>query len=159
MRWIVVVATIALLTGCYWFVDDTYDPQFDIPATGATTPQEVCSWVIWIVGYLSDKIHDKPDYWQSPDQTYEWRRGDCEDYVLLVMYLIHRDVGGWPEMVLGSVSKGGHAWLLYEGREYEVQTRQDVTDDPDYVQRVVVSYGVALWRSMNTHKTMMQEGL
>lgn len=150
------MALVVVLAGCVWCVDDTYDPQFDIPSTGATTPQEVCGWVIWIVGYLSDKIHDMPDYWQSPDQTYEWRRGDCEDYVLLVMYLIHRDLGGWPEMVLGHIPAGGHAWVLYDGREYEAQTGQDVTDFAEYEQRCTVSYGVALWRAMNTHKIVAE---
>jgi len=160
MKWPLVLFAI-LLAGCapWWNVEDTYDPAFDIPATGAATPQAVCRWAIDRVDYLDDAIHDQFDYWQSPDQTYEWGRGDCEDYALLVMYLLHRDLGGWPELVIGTAGGGGHAWILYEGREYEAQTGHDVTDDPDYVQRVVVSYGIAMWRSMNTHKSMMQEGL
>ena len=157
MKWALVVLVV-LLAGCVpWWVEDTYDPAFDIPATGATTPREVCQWVIDRVDYLSDEIHDELEYWQSPDQTYEWGRGDCEDYALLVMYLIHRDLGGWPELVIGHVPGGGHGWVLYDGREYEAQTGRDVTDDPDYEQRRIVSYGHALWRSMNTHKSLLDE--
>jgi len=145
---------VLFMAGCTWFVEDTYDPAFDIPATGATTPYEVCCWVGERVEYLGDEIHDKTDYWQSPDQTYEWGRGDCEDYAILVMYLIHRDLGGWPTLVIGDCYGGCHGWVEYEGHWYEAQTGQDVTADPGYTENLTVSYGKALWRSMNTHRTM-----
>ncbi|MDD5375752.1 hypothetical protein [Acidithiobacillus sp.] len=154
MKWALVLLAL-LLAGCTWFVDDTYDPAFDIPATGATTPYAVCRWVDTHVDYLDDAIHDQLEYWQSPDQTYEWGRGDCEDYALLVLYLIHRDLGGWPELVIGRVPGGCHAWVLYDGRWYEAQTGQDVTDLAEYVQRFTVSYGKAMWRSMNTHRSLL----
>jgi predicted transglutaminase-like cysteine proteinase len=109
MQWLVLAAALAI-SGCAW---DTYDPSFAIPATGATTPQEVCRWVDARVVYLADDIHDRTEYWQSPDQTYEWGRGDCEDYVILVMYLIHRDLGGWPSLVGGYFVDAGHAWVGY----------------------------------------------
>lgn len=158
MRWAIVLLMVAL-AGCapWWNVEDTYDPVFDIPATGAATPVEVCRWVDARVEYLDDAIHDKLEYWQSPDQTYEWGRGDCEDYALLVLYLIHHDIGKWPELVIGYYDDHGHGWVAYEGRWYEPQTGSDVTDDPLYQQRTVVAYGKALWRSMNTHRRLTGE--
>ncbi|MDD5547174.1 MAG: transglutaminase-like cysteine peptidase [Candidatus Omnitrophica bacterium] len=155
------VALVVLLAGCAWCVDDTYDPAFDIPATGATTPQEVCRWVDTRVRYVSDDIHDMLEYWQSPDQTWAWAAGDCEDYALLVMYLLRRDLGGWPALVLGhyddGTTRGGHAWVAYNGRWYEAMTGEDVTGSPWYTLHESVSYGVAMWRSMNTHKSMLEE--
>lgn len=154
MQWLVLAVTLAL-SGCgAWWVDDTYDPAFEIPATGATMPQGVCRWVDARVQYLGDDIHDRAEYWQSPDQTYEWGRGDCEDYVILVMYLIHRDLGGWPALIGGYVSGGRHAWVGYAGRWYEPQTGYDVTDNPAYEYELTIEYGEVMWRSMNWHRSV-----
>jgi hypothetical protein len=147
-----IVLLVVLLAGCYWLVDDTYDPQFDIPATGATTPSEVCLWVDARVTYTSDAIQH--EYWQSPDQTYEWGCGDCEDYVILVIYLIHRDLGGWPRLAKGMCYGGIHGWVEYEGRWYEAQTGIDVTGASGYVLGSYIPYGEMMWRSMNIHKTI-----
>ena len=147
MQWLVLAAALAL-SGCAW---DTYDPAFAIPATGATTPQEVCRWVDARVVYLADDVHDRTEYWQSPDQTYEWGRGDCEDYVILCLYLIHRDLGGWPALVGGHLGDASHAWVGYEGRWYEAQTGRDVTDDTAYVEELTIEYGEVLWRAENWH--------
>ena len=46
---------------------------------------------------------------------------------------------------------------MYEGRWYEAQTGRDVTNDPNYALDYTVSYGVAMWRSMNTHKALRAE--
>jgi len=144
MKWALVLFAV-LLAGCTLFVADDYDPQFDITATGATTPEEVCEWVDALVVGVGDAIHDKLDYWQSPDQTYQWRTGDCEDFALLAMYLIHRDLGGWPDLVIGiyddGTTRGGHGWVAYNGRWYEALTGEDVTDSPWYTYRETVSYG------------------
>ena len=156
MKWLTVLLFVAL-AGCTWFVSPDYDPTFNIPSTGATTPKGVCSWVTARVAYLSDTIHDRNDYWQSPDQTYEWGRGDCEDYALLVMYQIRQDLGGWPALVIGDVPSGRHGWIEYEGRQYEPQTGVDVTNSPNYVLDKTVEYGKAMWRSMNTHRKIEGE--
>ena len=148
-----VLALVLLMAGCTLFVDPEYDPAFAIPATGATTPRGICYWVMSRVAYLGDEIHDRSDYWQSPDQTYEWGRGDCEDYAILVMYLMHRDLGGWPEMAAGYLSDMGHAWVLYEGRQYEPQTGVDVTERQEYDLVYTIPYGKVMWRSMNTHRS------
>ena len=155
-RFIVLLAII--LAGCSLFIPDDYDPQFDIPASCATTPVEVCQWVDARVIYLGDEIHDRLDYWQSPDQTFEWGRGDCEDYAILVLYLIHRDLGGWPELAVGTVGGNGHGWVAYNGHWYEPQTGGDVTDNPLYVLSRAVPYGEALWRSTHAHRSLKEKG-
>lgn len=149
-----IVLLVVLLAGCSMFVPDDYDPQFDIPATCATTPAEVCVWVDARVAPVGDEIHGRMDYWQSPIQTITWRTGDCEDFAILVLYLIHRDLGGWPELVYGRVLGNYHGWVRYNGREYESLNGVDVTSNSAYRMIAVVSYGDALWRSMNTHRKM-----
>jgi hypothetical protein len=157
MKKLTLALVLISLTGCcpFW-ISDHYDPQFScIPSSGAMTPYAVCHWVDARVRYLGDAIHDKLDYWQSPDQTWEWKAGDCEDYALLVMYVMHRDLGGWPKLACGKVPGGYHAWVEYEGEQYEAQSGAVVTDDPDYQALSYIEYGHAMWRSMNTHKTIV----
>lgn len=149
MKWLVLAAALAL-AGCAW---DTYDPAYTIPPTGATTPEQVCLWVADRVEYLSDDIHDRAEYWQDPQQTYEWGRGDCEDYVILAMYLIHRDLGGWPQLLGGDTYVGYHSWVGYEGRWYEVQTGADVTGSIYYQCTVTIDYREVMWRAENWHRS------
>jgi hypothetical protein len=179
--WILVVVAIALVGCKIWFVEDDYDPAFDEVDSGVyfngpsgwykdpglagvvlTTPIECCQWADRYVAYVSDDIHDQLEYWQSPDQTYVWGSGDCEDFALLTMYVIRKELGGWPHLVLGRYvyddgEHGGHAWIEYEGCWYEAQTGQDVTNDYHYQLRELVPYGKAMWRSMNTHKSLLSE--
>jgi hypothetical protein len=152
------------MSGCvpWWNVEDTYDPRFiEIPSPffhlpEVATLESIGSWVAFNIKRVNDIIHDRPEYWQSPDQTYVWRAGDCEDHAILMMYLLHVELGGWPELARGTYGitvKNGHAWVIYNGRWYEPQTDEDVTGYPEYVLGDTISYGVAMWRSMNTHKS------
>jgi hypothetical protein len=162
MRRVSVLLIVFTLCACesWWNVEPTYDPRFaDIPVIGIGTPAGAGRWLMNNITFTGDDIHDTPEYWQSPDQTYVWRAGDCEDYVILAMYLIRVEIGGWPEMIVGDhgVHVGnGHAWLSYAGRWYEPQTGDDVTDNPDYVLEETIPYGEAMWRSMNRHKSMKE---
>jgi hypothetical protein len=166
--WVALI--ILVLAGCkpWWNVEDDYDPIFsEIPhpfffPPSAASPVAICDWMCANIDYHSDDIHDELEYWQSPDQTFVWRSGDCEDYTVLGMYLIRQEVGEWPRLALGRYvsdngEHGGHAWIEYVGRWYEAQTGRDVTDDYHYQLRELVPYGEAMWRSMNTHKSMMSE--
>jgi hypothetical protein len=160
IRWLVLVM---LLSSCTppWICDD-YDPRFsNIPPSQETTVAGICGVVAQRVHYTSDgAAHHVDEYWQSPDQTWTLQSGDCEDYALLVMYLIHVDLGGWPQLACGGQQRfdgtwAGHAWVEYNGREYEPQNGFDVTDNPRYSTPRLVSYGHAMWRSMNTHRSMI----
>jgi len=154
MKWCILLCVLALAACApWWNVDADYDPQFpEILPIGATCPEDIGAWLNVNIQYVSDDIHDTWEYWQSPDQTYQWRSGDCEDFVLLAMYMIHTELGGWPELAGGAYYGTGHGWVLYEGRQYEAQGGRDVTADPHYSLEFTVSYGVALWRSMNGHR-------
>ena len=155
-----VVVLIVLLAACqpWWNVSDFHDPQFpEILPIGAGSPTDIGLWLRANIDYVSDAIHDEREYWQSPDQTYQWRSGDCEDFAILAMYMIRQELGGWPELGAGKYDGTGHGWVVYEGRWYEAQTGRDVTDDSHYTLDYTVSYGVAMWRSMNTHKALEAE--
>jgi hypothetical protein len=148
------ILAVFLLTGCQpWTgVDAEYDPLFSsIPSSGLNTITDICKMVASYTIYTEEATGQ--DYWQSPDQTWAWDTGDCEDIALLAAYFIHHDLGGWPYIVIGKYKDFAplHVWIGYEGRQYEVQKWRDVTDSPDYRATEIVSYGVAMWRSLNGH--------
>jgi hypothetical protein len=153
----VIILAVSLASCVPWYgVDDDYDPTFpEVQPTGATSPQEIGVWLYQNIRYVGDAIHDESEYWQSPDQTYVWASGDCEDFALLMMYLIHTELGGWPELAIGKYYDTGHGWVLYEGRQFEPQTGRDVTDDPQYTLSSTVSYGISMWRSTHTHRSIL----
>jgi hypothetical protein len=161
VKWLIVTVAV-LLAGCSaWWVEDTYDPVFDIPAIIVTDVTDVLLLVTDRILYVNDTIHDKDEYWQSPDQTWTWQTGDCEDFVILAMYFLHREFGGWPELAGGwyddGVTSGYHGWLMYEGRQYEPQTGMDVTDDPAYRLQRTISYGETMWRAEYWHRALDNE--
>jgi len=126
---------------------------------GFATTYEIMYWVRTNISFVDDAVHyPKMEYWQSPVQTYTWGTGDCEDYVILAMYLIHRTFGRYPTMVIGTFGRFTdfcHAWMMDEdGTEWEVQGAVIVTDDPLYVVDVFVSYEEAIERSSTTHKLL-----
>ena len=134
---------------------DDYDPRFaEIPVLGIVEPSDAGVWLVENITGVDDVIHDIPEYWQSPDQTYTWRAGDCEDFAVLMMYLIHVELGGWPQLAVGKCEGYSHGWIVYDGRWYEAQGGRDVTDDPDYVLVKTIPYGEAMWRSMNGHRSL-----
>jgi len=89
---------IILLAGCYIPADTGM--QFD-------DAQDVISWVADNIEYRSDEARYGEEYWQSPQQTLARGTGDCEDFVILDMQLLH-EIGIESYMVLIP----GHAMLL-----------------------------------------------
>ena len=155
MKWLTVLPLV-FLSSCvpWWNVQETYDPTFSsIPTIPIYSVQGIGEWLIQNIQYATDASHDSTsDYWQSPAQTYDSRLGDCEDYAILMMYLIHRNMEGWPDLIIGQDESGLHAWISYKGVSYEAQGGGLI--DSSYDQLKVIPYGVAMWRSMNTHNSL-----
>jgi hypothetical protein len=144
-----------LLAGCYGFIPTGYDPVYpQVLPTGAGSPQGIGRWLELNVEWVDDNIHDTSEYWQSPDQTYQWRSGDCEDFAILMMYLIRLELGGWPELVIGTYDGSGHGWVRYQGVDYEAQGGAVASGDPRYAPGQTVGYAETLWRSEHRHKDM-----
>src|SRR3989304_1902078 len=96
----ILILIIVAVFGCYWQPPDDYFPVYDeIPLLGFTSPIEIGWWNYWNIQYKTDSI--SPEYWQSPLQTYSWKTGDCEDFAILMMYFIYRELEGLPEMAIG----------------------------------------------------------
>lgn len=134
-------------------IPEDYDPVYpEILATGAGSPQGIGRWLAINVEWVNDEIHDETEYWQSPDQTYQWRSGDCEDFAILMLYLLRFELGEKGQMVVGTIQGSGHGWVRYQGVDYEPQGGTVVSGNANYVPRQVIDYHEALYRSEHGHK-------
>ena len=151
----VCILLLTLLDGCV--IDPIY--EFDeIPDLGIQTIQDAMTWVACNINWVDDSIHYPADeYWQSPAQTYVWRSGDCEDYCILVLYLIHRDVGIDGQMCVGYFYDSGHAWVYVDGHYWEPQGGWIVDDNPNYSLSYSIGYDEVIKRSTTTHKAVEME--
>jgi hypothetical protein len=123
----------AVLLGCR--VIGLGGPQ-DIPAATYDQPG-----VLGVLEWVRDRVspaqdHDMygiGDYWATPEETLSIGGGDCEDYAILSLYLIDRDLGIAGAMVTGA-SFGmfrRHAWIRVDGVDYDPEhvTAVDYTND------------------------------
>ena len=157
---LLILLTVGLIVGAMGvfavLTDCTIDPlwEFDeIPDLGLQTTQDVMWWVATEIRYQPDSIHypQADEYWQSPAQTYVWRTGDCEDYAILALYLVHRDVGIDGAMACGTIPAGFHAWVFVDGHFWEPQTGEM---DPPYTMEYLISYADVMRRATTTHRRL-----
>lgn len=156
----VVVLAAVILCGCWRNVL----LEFDVPDLGVETIDDALNWVAENITYVSDDIHDRAEYWQDPYQTYTWRTGDCEDFCILLMYLMYRDVGLDPSLVTGRVpdSDGelvGHGWVRVDGEDYESISGIRCTEwfaENAAVWRVI-PYEEAMRRSTTIHRSVVDQ--
>ena len=143
------------LDGCANYFDPLWDFE-EIPALGIQTVQDAMDWVAGEIRYVPDSIHYPADeYWQSPLQTFVWRCGDCEDYCILALYLIHRDVGIDGKMCIGMCYGGMHGWVYVDGHFWEPQTAYMVDHLAEYTNpEVIISYDEVIERATTTHKAL-----
>ena len=154
---ILAAVCILLLTLDRCVIDPIY--EFDeIPDLGIQTIQDAMTWVACNIDWVDDAIHYPADeYWQSPAQTYVWRSGDCEDYCILAMYLVYRDVGIKGRLCMGYAWGGGHAWVYVDGHYWEPQTAWIIDDNPNYSFSYSINYDEVIKRSTTTHKAVEME--
>jgi len=96
-------------------------PQWDrvrdcaAPAVGGiTSPHQVDAWVNEFVTYAPDAA----DHWQTPAETLERGRGDCEDFAILkrAMLLAAGYRGGVLFVIVHDlISRRDHAILVADG--------------------------------------------
>jgi predicted transglutaminase-like cysteine proteinase len=99
-----------------------------------TTQAEILRWVADEIIYIAEPLEGEVGYkvrddWKTPEETLLSRSGDCEDFTILLMYLLDL-IGVKTEMALvlmdaddedGDGDLGGHAFILIDGVAYEPQ--------------------------------------
>ena len=147
---------IIILSGCQWTPPSADGVIFDeIPPMGFASLQDIMDYTSDII-YVSDQIHDCDDYWQSPDQTYIWNAGDCEDCCILAMYFIHQELGFEPTMIFGCFEEQSwHAWVSVCGEWWEPQggCRCEYYIDAA-TEFLIVGYDEAIYRSTHGHRAL-----
>jgi hypothetical protein len=117
-----VLAVIAI-TSCHEVIDvaSVQTPDWPVPVLG-TDVDTIMDAVAKMVFYRDDATgYGVTGYVATPLETYETRRGDCEDYSILALYLLARDAGVYGDMVTGSHDGRGHAWVRIDGENWEPQ--------------------------------------
>jgi hypothetical protein len=90
---------------------------------------DVLDWVSTNIDYETDGDYGYPaGYLKTPKQTYDDRRGDCDDYAILVGYLCWKELKKDPDeifMVVVGYEYAGmweyHSIVMVEGKCYEPQ--------------------------------------
>lgn len=108
-----------------------------------STQEEILRWVADEIIYKAEPVEGEEGYlgyddWQTPDETLLYRTGDCEDFTILLMYLLDL-IGVKTEMglvlldaddekggceICGTTGDGdleGHAMIFIDGVAYEPQ--------------------------------------
>jgi len=84
------------------------------------TMKSILSAVKRRLRYTPDqKTHNQPEFWQNPEETWQTKKGDCEDGALLIISLARmagipayriKLCAGW---VINAGKKIGHAYCIY----------------------------------------------
>ena len=67
---------------------------------------------IWLYENLT-YIPDENDYWQLPEETYNLKTGDCEDYCIMFMYLLKTKLNIETSLVMIENQNGDDHVLVY----------------------------------------------
>jgi len=100
-----------------WFLRGFKPADLDDPLQGWL-------FVLQLFRYLEDsKEYGRSDVWQTAEQTYRKRGGDCEDTAILLGDWL-RSSGFEARVVLGRLGRTGHAWVVLseDGKHYILET-------------------------------------
>lgn len=105
--------------------DDFRNRAFEydvIPDLGFKNVNDILKWVSLNIEYDIDIGNG----WRTPEEVYESRRGTCNHFAVLALYLIKRDTGIEGSLVQGTYApfkgEGGHSWISIKGQWWEPQS-------------------------------------
>ena len=120
-----------------------------LPEIGARSPRDIGDWEGNNI--VDDAAVHSLGYVQTPEETIQIGRGTCMDFAVLMMAMIHDELGGCPELVAGTVGgKGLHAWVRYAGIDYE--SEDGCIASADYVEQCTLSYGWVMAEVSTLHR-------
>jgi hypothetical protein len=87
------------------------------------------------------------DYWQTPEEFYYNGKGDCEDYVIFLGYVLHF-IMGYEDVNL--IVTDDHVILYCDNKYLSGQCRMSYK--PEDIEIVYeIHYSEALWMTVNYH--------
>lgn len=148
---IIIIVLLSVLSSCgyeLWYEPEYGFGEYEITQFINNNPDSsenqimdyISTWVFQNIKYVSDP--SGKDIWQTPDETYLIRQGDCEDRTLLWMYFINYYLGYEPELWGVRVPGGLHAVGALPGKYY-FYVIDDMGEDWDIW--IKHDYYYALW--------------
>lgn len=97
-----------------------FDPAYpNVQIAGMTSPEAIQNWLSQNIQYKTDQsVHGVDEYWQTPSETYALRSGDCEDWAILMMYLIRTNLAGDLPKMYFQPGAMWDIWVEWNGTRY-----------------------------------------
>lgn len=102
----------------YGMVQPMSIPVFQPVFPEFESPKDLARWLKKNIRFEEDRfLFGKEDYWQSPEEFYNRRSGDCEDYALFAQHALKKK--GIESYVVSLYGKNGyaHTVLVYQDSE------------------------------------------
>jgi predicted transglutaminase-like cysteine proteinase len=115
-------------------VEDSWNTALE----SSSTPEDLSGHIKRQVRYRSDKR----EYWQTGRETWERRRGDCEDFAILMVQMC-REKGFSAQMMCYAAGRKGHAIAvgMWEGRYWILNNGIFTTvDHPSEIESLMASH-------------------
>ncbi len=114
----------------HWFPDEFFSQ--------AREPRDVCAVAGKLIRYKSDR----EDEWQTPEETWARRAGDCEDFAILIQHVCEQlgysckvyvffesVIGGEGHAIVAGQLKDGRWWCADNGKYFEAESWEQVRRD------------------------------
>ena len=122
MKTIILILIILSFSNCLMYDYDMpyYNislPETESRLTGCHSLDEKLILLSDFVLMNIEYIEDNRDSWQTPEETINRGKGDCEDISLLWMWLVYQYTGSLPKLiVITSFSGWSHAYADYRNQ-------------------------------------------
>jgi hypothetical protein len=166
----VMVVLMGLMTACdmeYGTAEEieignVYDYDFENDIPEMKTVNEIALYVKNNTDYIHDiDAWGVNEYWQTPEETYYFKTGDCEDRILFFQYLLKKQLNIKVNFIVIKYSNGlYHVITKIENIYYDFPSSSDnnsiimkYTELPKYAKFInSATYSEALWMTINYHE-------
>jgi len=117
------------------------------------------TWVRWFLENKRDiDVQDVEDYWQTPEESYKLKTGDCEDHAILYMFILKRQFNLDSYLVIVKQLMGIHAIVYipsidkyYDPMNDSIYQNNEIAKKQTLEQYI---YSQALWLAVNYHTSI-----
>jgi hypothetical protein len=157
---VVMVVLMGLMTACdmeYGTAEEieignVYDYDFENDIPEMKTVDDVRIYLFYYNSKLDFDSWGVKEYWQTPEETYLLRTGDCEDFCILFSYILKKQFNYTTEINIISKNNDFHAIVyISETQQYiDVILKYIIDSIPNVIEHI--PYSEAIWMTMNYHK-------
>jgi hypothetical protein len=109
----------------------------------------------WVANNISYKLEES-DYWKLPQETYNSKNGDCEDFSILLAYILYENlqINDVKLVRIQTETKGYHL-IVQIGEIYiEAQTGKRIYYIPPDIIKWIATYPEVIWMTINYHDSV-----